>query len=147
MVVCGSVLCISGTPRSTAAASQLQLPHGVTGKLQIDKTGAFCGHLQDKPPLHSKPHISATHMAWVFVLYPIIGAANECSSLGVSPDLLWYSNYGHSGSLGSITGTADTLWTEEEECSWTAVKSTVYRIYSFSAIQKALKANRKCSPV
>lgn len=77
VIVCGSVLCISGTPRSTAAASQLQLPHAVTGKLQIDKTGAFCSHIQGKPPLHCKPHISATRRAWVFPLYPTIGAAIE----------------------------------------------------------------------
>lgn len=41
MVARGSVLRISGTPRSRAAASQLQLPHGVTGKLRIDEMEHF----------------------------------------------------------------------------------------------------------
>lgn len=41
LIARGSVLRISGTPRSRAAASQLQLPHGVTGKLQIDEMEHF----------------------------------------------------------------------------------------------------------
>lgn len=129
---CVALFSVSVVP----SGAQLQLLHGVTGKLQIDKTGAFCSHIQGKPPLQSKPHISAAHTAWVFVLYPTIDAANVCSSLGVPPDLLWHCNYGHSDSLGSITGTADTwfLWTGEKEWSCTAVKSmSVNRTHSFSA--------------